>query len=225
MRGETTGTSPRTRRASARKRSKSEPRRKEGKSGMLAVPVSLTKTRKRREKNEDQVSSRAVDRVALVRRCCNCIRPGSNASGEGSRGAIFGIDEEGGSGSDERAVRSAVELQAGAGPLVRGTSDGAHRGGRGFSASAGQGKGHDGAGRRSLPRREKDRRSRAGDGSGPHAQGASAGTAGADKSLRLTGGLDQALCGEPRDDGRFPQEHHRDARSRAGKPDGKAGCI
>jgi len=72
------------------------------------------------------------------------IRPGSNASGEGSRGAVFGIDEEGRSGSDEGAVRSAVGLQAGAGPLVRGTSDGAHRGGRGFSSGAGQGKGHDG---------------------------------------------------------------------------------
>jgi hypothetical protein len=47
----------------------------------------------------------------------------------------------------------------------------------------------------------------------------------ADKSLRLTGRIDQALCREPRDDGGFPQKHAGDARSRARKPHGQAGRV
>jgi len=37
-----------------------------------------------------------------------------------------------------KAVRRAVELQTGSGSLVRGASDGAHRGGRRFSAHVGE---------------------------------------------------------------------------------------
>src|SRR5882762_368110 len=179
----------------------------------------------RRGKNENQVHGRGVDRVAFDGGSCGCIGTRSDPGGEGSRAAISGNDKKECSGDDERSVGSAVELQAGAGPLVGGTDDGAHRRSRGLYPRLGEGKGHDGAGRGSWTRREENRRRGAGDGSRPLDQSAGARAAGTDKSLRVTGRVDQAFRGEPRDNGEFSEDHDGPARSRRGQPAGKAGWL
>src|ERR1700687_3607754 len=179
----------------------------------------------RREKNENQVHGRGVDRVAFDGGSHSCIGTRGDAGGEGSRAAVSGNDKKECTGGDERSVGSAVELQAGAGPLVGGTDDGAHRRSRGLYPRLGEGKGHDGAGGGTGPRREENRRRSSGDGSRPHDQSAGAGAAGTDKSLRVTGRVDQAFRGEPRDDGEFSEDHDGPARSRRGQPLGKAGWV
>src|SRR6266568_2662101 len=168
----------------------------------------------RRGKDENQVSRWGVDGVISDGGSYGGSGTRSDAGGEGQGVAISGNDEEECSGGHERTVGSAVELQAGAGPLVGSAGDGAYRGGGGLYTRNVEGKGHDGAGRRAGARREKDRRCRAGDGSGPHKQGASAGTPGTVQPLRVAGRFDQAFCGEPRDDGGFPENHDGSARSR-----------
>src|SRR6267143_2975153 len=123
----------------------------------------------RRGKNENQVHGRGVDRVAFDGGSCGCIGTRSDPGGEGSRAAISGNAKKECSGDDEGSVGSAVELQAGAGPLVGGTDDGAHRRSRGLYPRLGEGKGHDGAGRGSWTRREENRRRGASDLSVPAA--------------------------------------------------------
>src|SRR5207253_6315970 len=140
------------------------------------------------KKDENQVPGRGVDRVAFDCGGNGCIGTRSDAGREGQGTTVFGNDQEECSGGDKRAVGSAMELQAGSGPLVGGAGDGAHRGGRRFSTRPGEGKGHVGPRGGSRSRREEDGRSRAGNGSRPHEQSASTGTVGADKSFWDSGG-------------------------------------
>src|SRR6184192_3393426 len=84
------------------------------------------------------------------------VRTGSDPGGKGPRTAIPGIDKEKCSGSDQRPVRGAVELQTGAGSLVRGASDRTHRGGGGFSPGLHQGKSHGRAGGGTRAGRQED---------------------------------------------------------------------
>src|SRR6266849_6902270 len=155
------------------------------------------------KKDENQVSGRAVNRVAFVGGSRGGISTRSDAGGEGQGAAVSGNDKKECSGGDKRAVGSTVELQAGAGPLVGGADCGAHRGCGRLHPRNVDGKGHDGASRRRWTRREENRRRSTGDGSGPHTQSASAGAAGTDEPLRVTGRLCQAFYGEPRDYRRF----------------------
>src|SRR6266852_583998 len=177
------------------------------------------------KKDENQVPGRAVNRVAFVGWSRGGIRTRSDAGGEGQGAAVSGNDKEECSGGDKRAVGSAVELQAGTGTLVGGAGDRTHRGSRGFYPQLAEGKGDDGAGRGAGPRREENRRGGASDGSRPHEQSAGAGAAGTHESLRVAGRLDQAFCGEPRDDGRLSENRAGSARSRGGQSAGKAGWV
>src|SRR6266699_798800 len=175
----------------------------------------------RRGKDENQVSRWGVDGV---------ISDGgsgtrSDAGGEGQGVAISGNDEEECSGGHERTVGSAVELQAGAGPLVGSAGDGAHCRGRRFYPRNVEGEGDDRAGGGAGARREENRRGGASDGSGPHKQSASTGTAGTDKPFRVTGRLSQAFRGEPRGNRRFSKNRDGSARSRDGQSAGKAGWV
>src|SRR6266704_2828503 len=177
----------------------------------------------RRGKDENQVSRWGVDGVISDGGSYGGSGTRSDAGGEGQGVAISGNDEEECSGGHERTVGGAVELQAGAGPLVSGAGDGAYRRSGGLHPRNGEGKIDDGAGRRAGARREKDRRCRAGDGSGPHKQSASTGTAGANKPFRGAGRLSQAFRGEPRGDGGLPENHDGSARSRNRQPAGEVG--
>src|SRR6266446_309686 len=140
-------------------------------------------------KDENQVPGRGVDSVAHDGGSYGRLRARSDAGGEGQGAPVSGDDQEGYSGGYKGAVGSAVELQTGAGPLVGGAGDGAHRRGGGLYPWNGERKDHDGAGRRARSRREENRRSRAGDGSRPHEQSSSAGTLSANKPFRIAGRL------------------------------------
>src|SRR5216683_6354630 len=177
------------------------------------------------KKDEIQVPGRAVNRVASDGGSRGGVSTRSDAGGEGQGAAVSGNDKEECSGGDQRAVGSAVELQARTGPLVGGAGDGTYRRSGGLYPRNGKGKGHDGAGRGAGPRRQENRRSGAGDGPGPHKQSASAGAAGPHESLRVAGRLDQAFCGEPRNDGRLSENRAGSARSRRGQPARKAGWV
>src|SRR5467141_848195 len=96
-------------------------------------------------KDENQVPGRGVDSVAHDGGSHGCLRARSDAGGEGQGAPVSGDDQEGCSGGYKGAGGSAVELQASAGPLVRGTGDGAYRGGGGPYPRKAGGKGHDGA--------------------------------------------------------------------------------
>src|SRR5690348_12860049 len=125
-------------------------------------------------KNEEEIPGRGACWIIFDGWSSRRARARSDAGGERPRAAIPGNDEEKHFGGDERALRSSVELQTGAGALVGGASDGTYRGGRGFYSGDDQGKGHDVSGGRSRPRREEDRRSGTHDGSGSFAQGTGA---------------------------------------------------
>src|SRR6266704_2770323 len=103
-------------------------------------------------------------------------------------------------------------------------SDGGSYGGSGTRSDAG-GEGDDRAGGGAGARREENRRGGASDGSGPHKQSASTGTAGADKPFRVAGRLSQAFRGEPRYNRRFSKNRDGSARSRDGQSAGKAGWV
>src|ERR1700747_2637736 len=118
---------------------------------MLLVPVSPTEVKqKENARDEQQIPDRDARRAASDVRGSGGVRTGSDPGGKGPCTAIPGIDKEKCSGSDQRPVRGAVELQTGAGSLVRGASDGTHRGGGGFSPGLHQGKSHEWA--RGRPR-------------------------------------------------------------------------
>src|SRR5882672_4406722 len=187
---------------------------KDEKAGRTAVAMT------RREKNENEVRGRSVDRVAFDGGGNGCIGTRSDAGGERQGATVSGDDEEECFGGDKRSVGTTVELQAGTGPLVGGAGNAAHRGSGRFYPWDGEGKDHDGAGRRARPRCEEDGRRRAGDGSRPHEQGASAGAASADKPFRVARSLDQAFRREPGDHGGFSENCHGPARSRRGQLDG-----
>src|SRR6266513_3109015 len=181
--------------------------------GMLQIPVSpieeskggrcAAASRQGEKKDENQVPGRRAVRVAVDGGSSSGISTRSYASGEGQGATVSGNDEEECTGGDEGPLGSAVELQAGTGPLVGCPGDGAHCRCGGFYPRNGEGKGHDGAGRRAGARRQENRRRSAGDDSRPHEQGAGAGTPGADNPFRIPGRLSQTFCGEPRDDGRL----------------------
>src|SRR5216683_2305150 len=197
---------------------------------MLPFPVSPTEDKKadrsaathdKERKDENQVPGRGVDGVAYDGGSHGGISPRIDAGGQGQSTSVSGINKERRSGSDQRLVGSAVELQAGARPLVSSAGDRARRRRGGLYARNLEGKGHDSPGGGSGARRQENRRRCAGDGSRPHPQSAGAGTPRADKPFRISGKLAQAFCREPRDDGRFSENHHWPARSRDGKPAGK----
>src|SRR5713226_2023179 len=139
---------------------------------MLRIPVSPIEEKQagrsaaaydKEKRDENQVPSRGVNRVGFDGGSNGGIGARGDAGREGQGAAVFGIDKEECSGGDKRAVGSAVELQAGAGPLVGGAGDGAHRGSRGLYPRSGEGKVDDGTGGGSGPGREENRRRGAGD--------------------------------------------------------------
>src|SRR6266446_9085943 len=176
-------------------------------------------------KDENQVPGRGVDSVAHDGGSHGCLRARSDAGGEGQGAPVSGDDQEGCSGGYKGAVGSAVELQASAGPLVRGTGDGAYRGGGGPYPRKAGGKGHDGASWGCWARREENRRSSAGDGSRPHPQSAGAGAADTDEPFRVAGSLDQAFRGDPGGYRRFSENDDGATGSRDGQSAGKAGWV
>src|SRR5262245_54237901 len=92
-------------------------------------------------KNEEEIPDRGARRIVFDSRCNSSVRTRSDAGGKGPRAAIPGNDKEKYSRGHEGALRSAVELQIGRGPLVGGASDGTYRGGGGFYSGDDQGKG------------------------------------------------------------------------------------
>src|SRR5437667_11673979 len=124
---------------------------------MLLLPVSPTEVKqKENARDEQQIPDRDARRAASDVRGSGGVRTGSDPGGKGPRTAITGIDKEKCSGSDQRPVRGAVELQTGAGSLVRGASDRTHRGGGGFSPGLHQGKSHGRAGGGTRAGRQED---------------------------------------------------------------------
>src|SRR5437660_9835532 len=91
---------------------------------MLLLPVSPTEVKqKENARDEQQIPDRDARRAASDVRGSGGVRTGSDPGGKGPRTAIPGIDKEKCSGSDQRPVRGAVELQTGAGALVGVASD------------------------------------------------------------------------------------------------------
>src|SRR6266568_2989928 len=172
--------------------------------------------------HEEEIPGRGACCIVFDDRSSSSIRARCDAGRKRPRIAIPGNDEEKHFGGDERALRSSVELQTGAGPLVGGASDGTYRGGGGFYSGDDQGKGHDVSGGRSRPRREENRRSGAHDGSGPFAQGTGTRATVAQQPFWLARRLGQAFRGKPRDHGEFSEVHRGAAGSRDGQSIGEA---
>src|SRR5437762_12710972 len=100
----------------------------------------------RREKDENQVPGRHAVRVADDGGSSVWICTRSNANGARQGAAVSGNNEEKRIGGNEGTIGTAVQLQAGTGPLVCGTGDGPHRSCGGYYPRNGEGNSHDGAG-------------------------------------------------------------------------------
>src|SRR5690348_13001070 len=125
---------------------------------MIFSPVSPTEAEQKEKANhEEEIPGSGDGRNASDDRSRSCVRARGDPGGKGEGAAIPGNDEEKCVRGYERPFRSAMELQAGAGPVVGGASDGTYRGGGGLYPGDSEGKSDDLTGRRTWPGHKENR--------------------------------------------------------------------